>query len=46
MGIWNKHWANVNRLLSEGRPEITHTIDRIIQDTGTTDKQIRPQTSE
>lgn len=41
MGKWNDYWSHIRHLLEAGRPEVTHTIDRIIAETGTTDKAIR-----
>jgi hypothetical protein len=40
MGIRVEYFRRVRGWLDEGRAEITHTLERIIQETGTTDKSV------
>ena len=40
MGIWVEYFKRVRGWLDEGRPEVTHTLERIIEETGTTDKSV------
>jgi hypothetical protein len=40
MAIWVEYFKRVRGWLDEGRPEFTHTLERIIEETGTTDKSV------
>ena len=40
MGIWVEYFKRVRGWLDEGRAEVTHTLERIIEETGTTDKSV------
>jgi hypothetical protein len=40
VGIWVKHFKRVRRLLDEGKAEVTHTLEQVVAETGTTDKSV------
>jgi hypothetical protein len=40
-GDWGSYIDRIKALLQGGRPAITHTMDRVIQESGTTDKSVR-----
>lgn len=40
MGIWVAYFRRVMAWLDEGHEEITHTLERIIEETGTRDRSV------
>ncbi len=41
MRIWVEYFKRIRGWLDEGRAQVTHTLERIIEETGTIDKSVQ-----